>query len=472
MNLSKAYKEKTIELNRREYGPSYHMFKWLDERDAEKACRERDEIVATLPGDVQSKFCDTKLHSGDLSPGCLLCGEGAWSCLFINSICNARCFYCPTEQPSKSEPTTNGIPFPSPQDYTDYLEKFHIGGVGISGGEPFLTFDRTILFISKIKRQFGSGVYLWMYTNGILATEEKLKKLHDAGLDEIRFDITADGYQLDKVQMATAILNRVTVEIPAIPEDYEVLKKVVQDLKDIGVKHLNLHQLRSTPHNCRNLIERDYTFLHGSQVTVLESELTALRLMKYASEKKTGLPINYCSFVFKNQFQTMGHRKRIAPFICETYENLTSTGIIRRAAVIGKPEELQATIRAFTENGGQQGSWHLSDGEDTLFVNQSLLPYIDFRERSLFLSYYVPILTPTVTYRNTFKEVNLNHKRKVFIERVTVLKEKELRGDSVNEFRSLLRGEEVQDKDEPSEPSDLEEIMEMEAVVPGLQEYY
>jgi len=191
-HFRKADREKTVELNRREYGPSYDRFKWLDEGDAEKASRERENILASLPGDVHRSFCDTKVHSVDLSPGCLLCGQGAWSCLFINSICNASCFYCPTEQPSKSEPTTNGIPFQSPQTYVDYLKKFRIGGVGISGGEPFLTFDRTMQFVSTIKRHLGSRVYLWMYTNGILATEERLRKLRDAGLDEIRFDITAN----------------------------------------------------------------------------------------------------------------------------------------------------------------------------------------------------------------------------------------------------------------------------------------
>jgi pyruvate formate-lyase activating enzyme-like uncharacterized protein len=472
MNSRKAYKVKMIELNRREYGPSYDLFKWLDERDAGKASRERDEILASLPGDVQFKFCDTKLHSGDLSPGCLLCGQGAWSCLFINSTCNASCFYCPTEQVAKSEPMTNGIPFSSPQDYVDYIDRFNISGVGISGGEPFLTFDRTMVFVTKIKKKFGSKVYLWLYTNGIAATEEKLKLLGDAGLDEIRFDITSTKYSTDKVQLATGIVNTVTVEIPAIPEDIYLLKRTLSKLKDIGVKFLNLHHLRSTPHNCKKLIERDYTFLHGPQVTVLESELTALRLMKYAGENDIGLPINYCSFVFKNQFQTMGHRKRIAPFLCETYENLTPVGIIRRSAIKGKPEELQTMIQAFRNRRGQQNSWHLSDSKDTLFVSQSLLPFMDFSKRSLFLSYYVPILTPKVTYRNVFKEVNLNHKRKVLIERVAVLKEKELIGDSIQEFRGLLMGEGVQDWEGLREVSGLEEVMEMEAVRPGLQEYY
>ncbi|MCJ7596234.1 MAG: radical SAM protein, partial [Desulfobacterales bacterium] len=135
---------------------------------------------------------------------------GEWSCLFINSICNARCFYCPTEQPSKSEPMTNGIRFANPQDYADYIEKFNIRGVGLSGGEPLLTFDRTLQFLTKIKRRFGDTVHVWLYTNGILATREKFKRLKEAGLDEVRFDISANGYDLEKVREAVGLKETVT----------------------------------------------------------------------------------------------------------------------------------------------------------------------------------------------------------------------------------------------------------------------
>ena len=377
---------------------------------------------------------------------------------------------------------TNGIPFPSAQDYVDYIQKFKIGGVGISGGEPFLTNDRTMLFVTRIKKQFGPKVYLWMYTNGNLVTEEKLKELRDAGLDEIRFDITANQYRLDKVQLAAGILKRVTVEIPAIPEDFDLLKGVMRDLKSIGVRHLNLHQLRSTPHNCKNLIERNYTFLHGAQVTVLESELTALRIMNYASQNNMGLPINYCSVVFKDQYQTMGHRKRIAPFLCEPYEGTTPIGLIRRMAIKGETDELENAIEAFRRCGAKEKSWHLNEERNTLSIDQSLLQHIDLKKHSIFLTYYVPILTAAVTYRNVFKEIPLNQKRKVILEKAPKLADKELRGDTAKKLQwfflrkayssDLAPCSSEEEPDLSREEEGLQDILRSECIKPGLQDYY
>jgi len=338
------YKEAHIEANRREYGETYHAFKWISAAEAQAAGKEREEILEVLKPAVQFGYRRTKLDCSRLSPGCLLCGRGAWSCLFINSICNARGFYCPTEQPSKSEPTTNGIRFTNPQDYGDYIERFKIRGVSLSGGEPLMTFDRTLHFLSRIKKRFGANVYLWLYTNGILATPEKLRTLKDAGLDEIRFDISANGYDLEKVRSAAALIDTVTVEVPAIPEDADLLKMLLPKLHEMGVKHLNLHQLRCTPHNRDRLTRRGYTFLHGPKVTVLESELAALRMIQYAQDRAIGLPVNYCSFVYKNGFQALAYRKRLAAFLCKPFESITAAGAVRRMTLKGRPEQLDEVV--------------------------------------------------------------------------------------------------------------------------------
>ncbi|MCX5878514.1 MAG: radical SAM protein, partial [Deltaproteobacteria bacterium] len=233
MDLSR---EQSAELNKKEYGEDYSLLRWVTDEEALKADEERKRILSSLAGSVQLGFHETKLDCRKLSPGCVLCGEGLWSCLFVNSLCNARCFYCPTEQTSRSEPITNGIVFSNPQDYTDYLEKFRIKGASLSGGEPFLTFDRTLLFLRKIKGRYGSEVYLWLYTNGIAASRENLEALNAAGLDEIRFDLSASRYDLRRVSLAAGILHTVTVEIPAIPEDFERLKSLVSELRDMGIR--------------------------------------------------------------------------------------------------------------------------------------------------------------------------------------------------------------------------------------------
>jgi len=242
----------------------YRDLKWLTEEEAKRKNQERDKILKSMSNKVNHAFKQNKIYCGDLSPGCLTCGQGTWSCMFINGLCTTNCFFCPQDRKRKKErlPTADGIIFDEPNSYVDYLEKFGFRGVGFSGGESMLVFEKLALYITRIRQKFGKKIYLWIYTNGDLVNVDKLKRLKRVGLDEIRFNIGARKYDLQPVELATKFINVVTVETPAIPEDYEVLKKCIFKMQEIGVNHLNIQQLCSTRHNYRNFISRNYTFLH------------------------------------------------------------------------------------------------------------------------------------------------------------------------------------------------------------------
>ena len=47
---------------------------------------QRERLLASLEGRVETSFKKSKLHTGPISRGCQLCGEGAWSCLFLNGL--------------------------------------------------------------------------------------------------------------------------------------------------------------------------------------------------------------------------------------------------------------------------------------------------------------------------------------------------------------------------------------------------
>jgi len=476
-------KGKYIEMNKLEYGEKYHLLNWVSAEEADKSTREREKIIESLLATVQFGFLNTKLFTHSLSPGCQLCGRGTWSCLFINDICNTRCFYCPTAQPSKGEPTTHRIRLPNPNDYLDYIEKFKFTGVSISGGEPFLTFDRTVRFVSNIKRRFGNDVYLWLYTNGLAVTRDKLKVLTDAGLDEIRFNISASNYELDRVKQAIGLVEIVTVEIPAIPEDYELLKLIITKLEEIGVKFLNLHQLRCTPYNCDNLIRRGYTFVHGPKVTVVESELTALRVLQHVSEHKIGLPVNYCSFAYKNRFQTASYRQRFAPFVCKPFEDITAAGAIRRMSIKGQPEHVDYAMKQLGENNCSPNSCYFERGKCRLTLPQSLWNYLDISKFSLFLNYYVPQLTLVPSYQYSFEKVYLNPRKTLLIEKKTVVSGREVKSNR-SALKQYLTSSLVDKNGFGNIPghnssenqfrlsTDFEDIYELEHIKPELQEYY
>lgn len=315
--------------NRKEYGRQYDFLEFPTLAQAAAAHDERGELLAWLRENGEFGCSDTKVDCRRLSPGCQTCTTGGWSCLFINGRCNASCFYCPTSQDDTGDPLTNGILFASAADYAEYVALFGFTGASISGGEPLLTLGRTLSYIDAVRRRCGDTVHLWMYTNGTLMTREIAGELRSAGLDEIRFDIGATNYSLSKAQLAVGLIPTVTVEIPTVPEEEVLLREKLAEMASVGIQHLNLHQLRLTPHNSKHLASRPYTFMHGENVTVLESELTALRLVRYALEHGIDLPVHYCSFPYKRRFQHAAARRRGIPFVQSDHEEVTPAGYLR-----------------------------------------------------------------------------------------------------------------------------------------------
>lgn len=330
-----SLKQQLIETNRREYGRSYDLLSFATPEQLAAATTERNDLLLWLEQRAAFGYAGTKVDCNGLSPGCRCCGAGSWSCLFINGHCNGRCFYCPTAQDDDGPPVTNGLAFSSPEDYAAYVAAMGFSGVSISGGEPLLTPDLTLSYLSAVRKRCGDGMHLWLYTNGTMLTTDLVSRLRDAGLNEIRFDLGAVRYNLKKLRLAAGRIPTVTVEIPAVPEDEELLKLKMVEMAEAGVKHLNLHQMRLTPYNFGPLTERGYTFLHGVKVTVLESELCALRMIRYSLEHNLSLPVNYCSFAYKRRFQHTAARRRAALGIAIASETVTEPGYLRTLSPTG-----------------------------------------------------------------------------------------------------------------------------------------
>lgn len=320
------YLNNLININKREFG-RYQGLKWISPWQAAELEAQRNQLL--MEAGNQSLFKDTKPFLNHISKGCQLCGEGQWSCLFITGQCNANCFYCPAPQEKDEPPESQGLIFPTPEAYAEYINYFGFKGVSFSGGEPLLVRDRVMQYLKAVRNSCNPDIYTWMYTNGLLANREIFKSLADRGLDEVRFDIGATGYQLKYLEQARNVISNVTVEIPAIPEQKALLIELLPKLVNAGVTNLNLHQLRLTHHNAPKLIKRGYTYIPAERPIVLESELTALEVMAYAQKNNIPIGINYCSFHFKYRFQKAGYRKIIAKKFKNTGEKITEKGYIR-----------------------------------------------------------------------------------------------------------------------------------------------
>ncbi len=464
-----SLREQLIRKNQTEFKDLYQSFRWPVEEETRTAAEHRQALLSALESRIQVSAKGTKPHLGDLSPGCRLCMQGVWSCLFVNGRCNCSCFYCPSEQNARDLPMTNRVTFARPREYVDYLERFGFQGVGLSGGEPLMTFETTLKFASAIKRRFGDKVFVWLYTNGTLVDEDKLGKLADAGLDEIRFDIGATGYDLSRAASAVGTISTVTVEIPAVPEDMALVKKAIPAMKDAGIDHLNLHQLRVTPFNAPKLVRRGYSFLHGDKVTVLESELTALELMQFSADQ-VGLPVNYCSFAFRNRFQNAAAKIRSGNLVRKGHESLTETGLIRSLALKGPVDLLKRQAEALASSGAGQDLWSLASGGSELLFHPDLWAWIDVTSQELTITYLASTITPNLSYFNPFKEIRLSPGRSIYVERSRTGHPIRLCGQDIDLFHDrFLKGD-------SSLPVPMNEgwarLTLCEEIPSGLQEYF
>ena len=380
--------------NNLQYPDYKNQIKWVSYFDALEKEEERNKIISKLELKLNRSFKNTKLWINSLSKGCQLCGEGEWSCLFITGKCNANCFYCPANQQTDGIPSTQLTSFNNVDDYIQYLDFFGFKGASLSGGEPLLFFERTLDYVQNIKKYFDDKVYLWIYTNGILGSEDIYRKLANAGIDEVRFDIGATNYNLKFLIKAKDIIPNISVEIPAVPEEFDKLKRVIPELISIGVSNLNLHQLRLTNYNAPKLLKHNYTYLHGEQATVMESELTALKIIEYVADNNLNIGVNYCAFNFKNRFQKAGFRKKIASKFVESHEQVTENGFLRtikadnsffyisenklipeQNSAIKKPLAYEFQYRGLTLDDHQENLLYLKKiilGNKAYFVRKSL----------------------------------------------------------------------------------------------------
>lgn len=301
----------------------------------------------------------SKPYLNSLSPGCWCCGKGAWACVFISHSCTRDCFFCLRKQQEAKDfvpYVERDIKFDSVGRFIEYLGSFHFEGVSFSGGEPFMKFDRLYEYIMTIRKTFGNQHYIWVYTNGDLVNESKLKRLAEGDLNEIRFDLSARDYDLKPLSLALAHVPNVTVEIPAIPEDVERVKSLLPRLESMGVKNINLHQLMINDYNAGAFKARGYTVLHNDRYDdwfgILESELTALEILNHAAENNMGIGVNYCSRLYKYLFQLSGFRRRYTPLCRSDNEKITPTGYLRCFTRSENTDSDEDTVDLMSPEGG------------------------------------------------------------------------------------------------------------------------
>ena len=281
--------------------------------------------------EVEERHADA--HQGILAKGCELCITGEKSVFFVTGVCPRHCFYCPISEQKwqKDEIYINEW---KTDDFNNIVKEIQLcksKGVGITGGDPLARVDRTAQFIKMLKERFGKEFHIHLYTSLNLFTEENLKKLYDAGLDEIRCHPDVDDKKYwERIKNGTKFPWHFGMEIPAIPGKEKETIELINFAKQY-VQFINLNELEYSDTNAAQFDKGKYLTKNTLSYGIKGSEEFAKALLKEFKEDK--VRIHYCSSAFKDNIQMRRRIKKRAESIMTTKEEMTEDGTIMKGIV-------------------------------------------------------------------------------------------------------------------------------------------
>ncbi len=270
---------------------------------------------------------------GKPAKGCQLCVRGFKLVIFVTGLCPNKCFFCPISEKKSGKDVVyaNEWKIAREKDILEEAKLTNAKGAGITGGDPLVKLDRVVKYIKLLKRKFGRKFHIHLYTPLNLVTEEKLKKLYNAGLDEIRFHPMLDRQnEWPRILLAKKFKWDVGVEIPVIPGKKKETIKLIDYIKD-KVKFLNLNELEISDTNVNKLVEMGFKPKEGISYGVKGSETLAKELLKYL--QKTKLNVHYCTTTTKDKVQLARRIKRRAVNVALKTDFITDEGLLVRGVI-------------------------------------------------------------------------------------------------------------------------------------------
>ena len=285
---------------------------------------------------------ETKASSfliGNLPDGCKQCIEGEKIVIFITGLCTLPkvcSYYCPISEERKGKDVSyaNDRPIHTFDDVLLEAKNMDAQGAGITGGDPLIVINKTLDYISKLKNHFGKGFHIHLYVStSPYLTIENLKKLRNVGLDEIRFHVEENQWNLMIEAKKIGLI--VGAEVPAI--NLDDLKKLAKFLSDNGLDFLNINEFEFSETNAEALKKKGFKLLEDSLVEVDGSEKIAKEFMKWAL-KNISINVHFCTVRLKDGFQFKNRMIRTAKNIHKPHEIVTDEGLILTGIIQWKTE--------------------------------------------------------------------------------------------------------------------------------------
>jgi hypothetical protein len=217
-------------------------------------------------------------------------------------------------------------------------------GTSITGGEPQEALDRTCHYLSLLTEEFGEDHHTHLYT-GITGGRENMRRLAEAGLDEIRFHPPLEqwgdlhGTEWEEI-LYVAREEGLTpaFEIPGIRAEPEFL----EFLDEGAAEFCNVNEFEMSDGNYRRMQERGFELREGHMSAVASPTEEILDVM--GSHDR----VYFCTSVFKDAAQHRRRLKRMARRIRREFDEVTDDGTLvygktwvteERLRELGVPEE-------------------------------------------------------------------------------------------------------------------------------------
>lgn len=280
------------------------------------------------------------LCNGHVAKGCEHCMNGSKMVLLVTGKCGWGCFYCPVSFEKKGLDIifANEGKVTTDEEIVAEAESIDATGTGITGGDPLVVMDRTVHMIEMLKARFGPEHHIHLYTATI--DPEKVKRLEEAGLDEIRFHPPLSMWtkmqetKLEEIVASTKM--DVGIEVPAIPNMERELDALVSYATSVGVGFINLNELEFSESNWDMMESNGFLVRDDVSSAVKGSEETAKKVMK--SNRKAN--IHFCASSFKDGVQLRKRLIRRAEHICTDYQAISDDGTLVRGYVYTKDADV------------------------------------------------------------------------------------------------------------------------------------
>lgn len=199
---------------------------------------------------------------GDVAKGCELCLLGAKSVIFITGLCPLNCFYCPVgaDRFGKDVIYVNDVPVRRLEDIPKIVAEYGSDGAAITGGDPSVVAERVKEVADLLKREFGDGFHIHMYTHILNLNSKRTGVIASSKVDEVRIHITAKAQAAGREKYLKALAatgKTLGAEVPALP-GFE--KQITEAINAIApyISFVNINELDASETNAERLRAMGY----------------------------------------------------------------------------------------------------------------------------------------------------------------------------------------------------------------------